>query len=68
MDQRSIEKHFRRWHRRDKPAPSPPGGEPDPQIRRHNPTTEGGLSIADQLRKEWDPRRGGLPVFFRGEV
>lgn len=64
MDQHSIEKHFRRWHRRDKPAPDPVVGEPDAQGRMHNPMTEAGLPVADQLRKEWDPRLGGLPVFF----
>lgn len=64
MDQRSIEKHFRRWHRREKPAADPVRGEPDPQGRIHAPMTEGGLPVADQLRKEWDPRMGGLPVFL----
>jgi hypothetical protein len=64
MDQRSIEKHFRRWHRRDKPTTDPIGGEPASQDRRRNPMTESGLSVADQLRKEWDPRMGGLPVFL----
>jgi hypothetical protein len=26
-------------------------------------TTEEGLSIEEQVRKEWDPKKGGLPVF-----
>ena len=29
----------------------------------HNPTTSSGLPVEDQVRKEWDPRKGGLPVF-----
>ena len=26
--------------------------------------TSTGLSVEDQVRKEWDPRKGGLPVFL----
>ena len=26
-------------------------------------TTSSGLPVEDQLRKEWDPRKGGLPIF-----
>ncbi|HVI76604.1 MAG TPA: hypothetical protein VM715_00265 [Candidatus Acidoferrum sp.] len=26
-------------------------------------TTDTGLSIEDQVRKEWDPKKGGLPTF-----
>jgi hypothetical protein len=26
-------------------------------------TTEEGLSIEEQVRKEWDPKKGGLPIF-----
>ena len=69
MDQRSIEKHLRRWHRRDKTsgddlsrgrARDPVSGE-----RKLSATTGGGLSIESQARKEWDPSRGGgLPTFF----
>jgi hypothetical protein len=29
----------------------------------HNPTTSSGLPVEDQVRKEWDPRKGCLPVF-----
>ncbi len=69
MDQRSIEKHLRRWHRRDKYGGDDlmrdRAGEPSPGERRLSATTGGGLSIEDQVRKEWDPARGGgLPVFF----
>jgi hypothetical protein len=30
-----------------------------------SPTTATGLPVADQVRKEWDPRNGGLPTFCR---
>jgi hypothetical protein len=30
-----------------------------------SPTTSTGLSVEEQVRKEWDPRKGGLPTFFR---
>ena len=29
------------------------------------PTTDTGLSVEAQVRKEWDPRKGGLPTFLR---
>jgi len=28
-----------------------------------SPTTATGLPVEDQVRKEWDPRNGGLPTF-----
>ena len=31
----------------------------------HSPTTSTGLPVGDQVRKEWDPRKGGLPTFCR---
>jgi len=69
MDQRSIEKHLRRWHRRDKTTGDDLGGrvrKDNPSDgRRHSATTGSGLSVEDQVRKEWDPTLGrGLPVFF----
>jgi hypothetical protein len=69
MDQRSIEKHVRRWHRRDKNAGDSSAGnsvdEPSSRDRRLSATTGSGLSVESQIRKEWDPSRGGgLPVFF----
>ena len=35
----------------------------DKKDRERNPTTSSGLPVEDQVRKEWDPRKGGLPVF-----
>jgi hypothetical protein len=29
----------------------------------HSSTTPSGLPVEDQVRKEWDPRTGGLPIF-----
>jgi hypothetical protein len=70
MDQRSIEKHLRRWHRRDKMAgddlPRGPATDGSSAGRKLSATTGSGLSIESQIRKEWDPSRGGgLPTFFR---
>jgi hypothetical protein len=70
MDQRSIEKHLRRWHRRGKtPSDHQVGDlakERIPEGRVHSSTTGSGLPVEGQIRKEWDPKRGGgLPVFFR---
>jgi len=28
-----------------------------------SPTTSTGLPVEEQVRKEWDPRKGGLPTF-----
>ena len=69
MDQRSIEKHLRRWHRRDKTAgddlPRDPHNAKASGSRVHSAMTDSGLSIEGQIRKQWDPARGGgLPVFF----
>jgi hypothetical protein len=33
--------------------------------RLQNPTTDSGLPVEEQLRKEWDPKKGGLPTFWR---
>jgi hypothetical protein len=69
MDQRSIEKHLRRWQRRDKSAgdelPRGAASHTSSAERKLSATTGSGLSIESQIRKEWDPTRGGgLPTFF----
>jgi hypothetical protein len=28
-----------------------------------SPTTNTGLPVEEQVRKEWDPKKGGLPTF-----
>ncbi|HTV46211.1 MAG TPA: hypothetical protein VMF05_12935 [Stellaceae bacterium] len=70
MDQRSIVKHLRRWHRRDKRTvdrhPGDVNNETNSGQRVHSPTTGSGLTVESQIRKVWDPTRGGgLPVFLR---
>ena len=30
---------------------------------KQNSTTDSGLPIEEQVRKEWDPKKGGLPTF-----
>ena len=35
----------------------------DEQHASHSPTTSTGLPVEVQVRKEWDPRKGGLPTF-----
>jgi len=37
---------------------------PDEKHTERSPTTSTGLPVEDQVRKEWDPRRGGLPTFL----
>jgi hypothetical protein len=37
---------------------------PDEGHTSCSPTTSTGLPVEDQVRKEWDPRKGGLPTFF----
>jgi hypothetical protein len=39
--------------------------KPEPRKHhRHPGTTETGMWVAEQVRKEWDPRKsGGLPIF-----
>jgi hypothetical protein len=36
---------------------------PDEKHTERSPTTPTGLPVEDQVRKEWDPRKGGLPIF-----
>ena len=40
--------------------PTAPG---DGEQTAHSPTTATGLPVEEQVRKEWNPRRGGLPIF-----
>ena len=35
----------------------------DKRQREHSPTTSSGSPVEDQVRKEWNSRKGGLPVF-----
>jgi hypothetical protein len=38
---------------------------PNEEHAVHSPTTSTGLPVEDQVRKEWDPDKGGLPTFCR---
>ena len=40
---------------------------PSPEVRKKQPTTETGQSVERQVRKKWDPRKGGLPTFCAGQ-
>jgi hypothetical protein len=63
----------RRRHVRDKsvidhvardlftPLPEPAAEKSD----KPKPTTDTGLTVEEQVRKEWDPNKGGLPIFLR---
>jgi hypothetical protein len=35
----------------------------DQENTSRSPTTSTGLPVEDQVCKEWDPRKGGLPTF-----
>jgi hypothetical protein len=37
--------------------------EDKPAEAQQNPTTDSGLPVEEQMRKEWDPTKGGLPTF-----
>ena len=43
-----------------KPSPEPPAEKSD----HPNSTAETGLPVEEQVRKEWDPNKGGLPTFL----
>jgi hypothetical protein len=36
-----------------------------PEHRDRSPTTSPGLPVEDQVCNEWNPRKGGLPIFWR---
>jgi hypothetical protein len=35
-----------------------------PDTEPQNATTDTGLSVEKQVRKKWDPKKGGLPTFY----
>ena len=67
MNKPSPDNPDRRRHRREKATidhlvdrvldPESTDNEQKPS------TTESGTPIEEQVRKEWDPRKGGLPTF-----
>ena len=47
-------------------ADEPVGDTGSPDAKVHSPVTKTGLSVEEQIRKEWDPKRkGGLPTSLR---
>jgi hypothetical protein len=38
---------------------------PDQEHTVHRPKTSTGLPVEDQVRKEWNPRKRGVPTFCR---
>lgn len=45
-------------------APTSPSSE----ATTHKSQTNDGLSVQDQVRKTWNPKKGGLPTFLRASV
>ena len=69
MDKQSLEQIARRRHRREKSASNQHLVDrlsaPKPAAKDlKKPMTEKGLSIEGQVRKKWDPKKGGLPIFY----
>jgi hypothetical protein len=67
MDKRLLEKVARRRHRREKSTIDHLADKmyaPKPVAKNFKqPTTDQGLSVQGQVRKKWDPKKGGLPIF-----
>jgi hypothetical protein len=57
--EKSIIDHVTRELFEPRPEPAAEKGE-----NRPGPTTDTGLPVEDQVRKEWDPSKGGLPTFL----
>jgi hypothetical protein len=57
--EKSIVDHVARKLFEPKPEPAAETGAEHP-----GSTTETGLSVEEQVRKEWDPSKGGLPTFL----
>jgi hypothetical protein len=68
MDKRSLEQVARRRLRREKSTSNHLPDKlsvPKPAAKdSKKPMTEKGLSIEGQVRKKWDPKKGGLPILY----
>jgi hypothetical protein len=42
-----------------------PSASPGAEPMTHGSTTDDGFPVEEQVRKEWNPRNGGLPTFCR---
>jgi len=58
--EKSVIDHLARELFEPKPEAAPTDGTAPP-----GPVTETGLSVEEQVRKEWDPSKGGLPIFLK---
>jgi hypothetical protein len=67
MQKRSRDNSARRRHNREKATIDhlvDQVYEPKPTTEDlKGSTTDEGLPIEEQVRKEWDPKKGGLPIF-----
>jgi hypothetical protein len=36
-----------------------------PDAQQQRPITHTGLSVEQQVQKKWNPKKGGLPTFYR---
>jgi len=62
--ERAQQRHTREKSVIDRLVRNRPDPKPDEKQSERSPTTSTGLPIEDQVRKEWDPRKGGgLPTF-----
>jgi hypothetical protein len=67
MDKPSVDKPTQRRHQREKATidhlVDKVYEEKPSEGHLQSPTTDSGLPIEEQVRKEWDPKQGGLPTF-----
>jgi hypothetical protein len=67
MNKRSLEKIARRKRRREKSTIDHLADKTYvPKSTAKNlkaPMTDQGLPVEEQVRKQWDPKKGGLPIF-----
>jgi hypothetical protein len=67
MDKSSTDKPTQRRHRREKATidhlVDEVYTEKPPEGHIQSPMTDSGLPVEGQVRKEWDPKKGGLPTF-----
>ena len=68
VNKRSLEQVARQRHRRGKSTSNHLADKlsaPKPAVNDlKKPMTEEGLSIEAQVQKKWDPKKGGLPIFY----
>ena len=63
---RNIKRHIREEATVSQAAEGVHQRSPDAEPTEHGPMTSSGQSVEGQVRKEWNPKRGGgLPVFCR---